>query len=674
MFAASGIMNTRAQTLARTALFALLASLAAAQTPRPNIVFILLDDLDYADVGVYGSPDIQTPNIDAFAASAMRFTRFYSAAPICSPSRVAILTGRHPSEFGIQQAIDVESFRGIPGDVMLFPQVLHDAGYHTAHLGKWHVGSNRTEFLPTRRGFDHSVRRIESTFYTDFEASIDDGPPQRFNNGEYLTSFLTDRAVEFVRDAPQPFLLNLWYLAPHAPLNVPDGYDNSQTQYDLSSDRGKFSAMVSNVDRQLQRVLDALAARGVADETVVIIASDNGGASFAHQGVSRPFRGFKKDVFDGGIRVPLMIRQPGVTPAGAVNESPISALDLFPTLADIAGVDVSALGLRATSLTPLLASNASRTLARPLFWENSCGADRRRCAGELFNRFAVRDRSWKFVSEHGREFLFDMDNDPAERSNLGDQFPAVADRLRCEYDHWRAHTGRIDYVATLSESGVRVRGNRLFFSGGTATVASDSRLDRHDGGFSFIARVNAQNDATIAEKPGSWSLEHLGGAISLHIQGETGGEVTLAAPDLTAGEHHVAFTVFAWKVGDSSVRLYVDGLLIAESNDGIRAIAPSDAPLLIGNNADGTAPLIGEVELPRLSVLQRYNAEVIEDFAPSACSADLDCDLGVGLSDLSVLISGLWTGDLSADLDHDDDVDLADLEFLLTAFGTLCPQ
>lgn len=537
---------------------------------RPNIVFVLLDDLDWADVGAYGSTDVSTPTIDSLAEQGVLFTRFDSSGAVCTPARYALLSGQYPSRFGAKKRMLRGSIRGIPADVRLLPDVLRGAGYHTMHVGKWHVGHNRPEFLPTQRGFDQSVRRIEQTRYTAYDLSIDDGDPVEFN-GPHLTEALTDFAIEMVRAAPQPFFLNLWYLAPHAPLEVPLDYDNSKTQYDLDSPRGKLAALVTNADRQIARLLAVLPLN-----TVVIVASDNGGARQTHEDLpGRLLRGVKRDVFEGGIRVPLIVRWPGVVRRGTVNHTLTAGVDILPTLAEIAGAPPPDGDGR--SFLGALRGNHSLGRATPLFWESPCGESRFACGGDpFFNVFAVRRGSYKYVHAGGVDYLFNLDLDLGESVNLADRRPNRVHHLRRLYDDWRT-VGDIAFA-------VDPNGN----------VPFDSRLDFFNGDFSAVARMRPGG---VVERVGSWRLS-FGERIALDVS-DGRNDIHLESNPVAQQSHSVAFAATSWVIDPTGFRLYVDGMLVAERIGGVGPVNTSDE----GIHSSGA-------DILRLSTLALYPSEL----------------------------------------------------------------
>jgi len=655
------------------------------RSARPNIIYIMLDDLDYYDVGAYGSPDIQTPNLDALAAEGMRFTQYYTNSPVCSPSRASILTGGYPARFGIDRILTSDSYRGIPGDVTTIAQVLSKAGYRTAHIGKWHVGTKKREFLPIHKGFDYVaryVRQLRTRAYTEYRLIYNEGRLERYTDKGHLTEVLTDEAMNFIAqshwsDPDKPFFLNLWYHAPHEPLQVPTTFDNSKTHYCIDYDldhtrcaspRGNFSALVTDADLQIGRILSLLNALGIAKNTLVVVSSDNGGNQRTHtknQLPQRSLRGYKTDVFDGGLRVPFIARWPNIIPAGSVNNSVVASFDLYPTLAQIIGADIEKSGLNGKSFLSVLRKNTFKPRAAPLFWETKLFDHYFTNPSGVPETYAVRDGDWKlvYIPAHGAHLgddtmLFNMKRDPSEKRDLlaeGQRRPykpekhtnnnirggaearrtsgtppyqAIANKLQAKYYRWRREVGEIAYQPVLSASGVSGREDVLTFNGGVATVTRDARFDFNDGSFSFLTRIKpfeTHDTSVIAEKDKSWQLLIENGALKLIAFGppDAGGatladKVVLSTPIKANQESQVAFTATGWGLGggESEFRLFLNGELKDKSVRGksIRNVYSKDQPrqpiILIGNDKSGDMPFHGEIRRPQMSVLALYPSEV----------------------------------------------------------------
>jgi arylsulfatase A-like enzyme len=445
----------------------------------PNIVLIVADDLAINDItaegpgrGVAGGL-VPTPNIDAIAHEGADFTQGYAANATCSPSRAALMTGRYPTRFGFEytavpaqlakylprfspqgrphptiyhserqgQVPPMEQM-GMPGSEVTIAELLRARGYHTVHLGKWHLGEARG-MRPEDQGFDESLgfmpgaskyeadtagagARLHNDPLDRFlwmaltDAVQFNGGP-RFHAGEYLTDYLSEQAVAAIRaNRNRPFFLYLAYNAPHTPLQArPSDYDALSAIKDRQA--RVYGAMVRALDRGVGEVMAALKAQGIDDNTIVVFTSDNGGTRAAGlPDINKPYRGWKGTFFEGGIRVPLFMRWPGRIPAGARLPLPAQHIDVLPTLAAAAGAALpSDRRIDGINLLPIAMGKAAPPAARTLFWRSG-GYE------------AVRDGGWKLqVSPNPpRIWLFDLASDPTERNDLSARRPDEVKRLR----------------------------------------------------------------------------------------------------------------------------------------------------------------------------------------------------------------------------------------------------
>ena len=395
----------------------------------PNFLLILADDLGYGDLGVYGSPTIRTPHLDRLASAGMRFTSFYTNGPICSPTRVSILTGRYPQRYGLYGGLTVDSTWGLPADVATLPRLLRDAGYATRHIGKWHVGHAEASFRPPAQGFDdffgfwhaHHLRKT----YRD--PKLRRGEAAEAVHPGHLTELLTEAAASFLRQRSEveaPFFLNLWLFSPHKPIQPPQRWVE---RYDDTA-AGRYAALVSHLDENVGQLLGVLDETGLADDTVVIFLSDNGGARDLHGGRNGPLQGGKNQLLEGGIRVPLIVRWPGRVAAGSLSDALVASFDLLPTIAELAEVDTAGLALDGRSLATVL-SGAADDFEGPLFWDDLQGGRR---------RFAVRLGPWKLRSAKGIATLHDLRIDPGESRDLAAVHSETAAELEAAYRAWRA--------------------------------------------------------------------------------------------------------------------------------------------------------------------------------------------------------------------------------------------
>jgi arylsulfatase A-like enzyme len=420
-------------------LFAL-PSWARRPRPRPNILFIMADDLGWGDLGCYGRDDVATPAIDGLGRTGMRFTQAYANSAVCSPTRVALITGRYQNRLLVGQEEPLNGdVIGLEPGVATLPRLLKRLGYQTSLVGKWHLG-RALKFSPLRHGYDRfwGIRgggvdyfthrlRIELPGGTVDQADLWDGDVPVSKQG-YLTDLLGDRAVDEVRRMSQrgaPFLLSLHFTAPHWPWETEtDAAAAEKVRNIFHYDGGSietFRRMVAALDRNVGKVLDAIEASGRAGDTIVVFTSDNGGERFSR---NWPFSGMKGELLEGGIRTPLLVRWPDRVPAGAVSEQIAISMDWLPTLLDAAGVPPGRFD--GESLLPAL-GDASIESDRILFWRYRAHAQ----------KAARRDR-WKYLSIDGREYLFDVVADPQERANRKDAEPAIFGALQSAWAEWNA--------------------------------------------------------------------------------------------------------------------------------------------------------------------------------------------------------------------------------------------
>ena len=437
------------QTTAATSL-ALAAGLGRptwAQSTKPNIVFIMADDLGYADLSCYGQRDYTTPNIDRLAIEGLRFTQAYSNSPDCSATRVALITGRYQARLpvGLEEPISVGTPKniGLPPSHPTLPSLLKTAGYGTALVGKWHLGY-LPDFSPLKSGYDQ--------FFGIFGSSADyfnhgadalrayplpvPGVASQLHEQEvpverhgYMTNLLGDRAVQMIEayaSSRRPFLLSLHFTAPHWPWEGPDDEaESKRIRNILHRDGGSqrtYAAMVQSLDANIGRVLQALRANGLASNTIVVFTSDNGGERFSN---TWPFSGMKQELLEGGLRVPAIVRWPGHIAAGSVSEQVMTTMDWLPTLLAAAGTSPDpAYPSDGENLGPIVTGRAVPD-PRKLYWRYKVGSQR-----------AMRDGDWKYLRIAGNEFLFDVVQDPRERANLKDREKDVFDRLKADWEAW----------------------------------------------------------------------------------------------------------------------------------------------------------------------------------------------------------------------------------------------
>ncbi|KAA3605430.1 MAG: DUF4976 domain-containing protein [Planctomycetota bacterium] len=442
-------------------LLPLLSLLHQAQTPDPakppNFVFILADDLGWGDLGCYGHPYHRTPALDGLAAEGMRFTQAYANAPNCAPSRACLQTGLYGPRHGIytvgssargksqnRRLIPTPNRTELPAQALTMAEFLARHGYTCASIGKWHLGPD-----PNLQGYRHSVAGYKAGhppkgyFSPYHNPKLEDGP-----KGEYLTDRLAQEAIDFLeQQQDNPFFLYLPFYSVHTPIQAPKDRKQSYLALDPKPDRfhPTYAAMVSSLDQAVATVLSGLDRLGLRENTVVLFFSDNGGhGKFAHHG---PLRGSKGMLYEGGLRVPFLIRWPGEIKPGTVCHEPILGTDMFPSLAELAGIaktDWPALDGR--SLVNQFRQDPERRAIRPLFWhfpaylEAYAGMDG---FWRTTPAAAIRKGRWKLIEffEDGRLELYDLTRDPGEQQNLAAQNPEQVAQLLQEMRKWREATG-----------------------------------------------------------------------------------------------------------------------------------------------------------------------------------------------------------------------------------------
>jgi arylsulfatase A-like enzyme len=420
---------------------------AAAPTAptRPNIILILADDMGYGDLGCYGGKQTPTPRIDRLAAEGTRFTQYYSASPICSPSRCGIITGMYPARWRITSFLQTrkgnagcEAADFLDPAAPALPRALKAAGYATAHIGKWHLGGGRDVVNPPKfaaYGYDEGVGTWESPEpHPDITATDWIWSPQDKVKRWNRTAFFVDQTLDFFdRHRGRPCFVNLWPDDVHTPW-VPDEVSDKK---DLPKN---FRPVLGEMDRQVGRLLDGLQARGLADNTLVIFTSDNGALPTFNGERSGGFRGSKLELWEGGIRMPFLVRWPGRVPAGRVDDrSVLAAIDLFPTLCAVAGAKLPA-GAKLDGLDVSRAWRGEPLAARgPLFWEYGRNSEFFKFGPDRSPSLAVRRGPWKLLvnPDGASPLLFDLDADPAEKNHLAVAQPSLARELTQLVLDWR---------------------------------------------------------------------------------------------------------------------------------------------------------------------------------------------------------------------------------------------
>ncbi len=407
----------------------LLAGCSDKSSDRPNIIYIMVDDMGYADLSIYGQQDYQTPNLDSLARQGMRFIQAYAAAPVCTPSRVAFMTGRYPQRnpIGLREPLVMDSTDidlGLSPEVPTVSSLLKKSGYHTALFGKWHLGF-KPEFFPAAHGFD--------TFFgitpggADYISHRYEGQDVLFENSTpvkeegYLTDLITKHAVDYISKAKGPFFVSLQYTAPHWPWQKPgDPPYADTTRMSSGGDAATFAKMMENLDQNIGEILKAVDKAGISKNTMIIFTSDNGGERYS---TMTPLVGRKFQLYEGGIRVPAFVRWPGKIKPGTVTDHVAVTMDWTATILSAANVDIEDLQLDGMNLLLVLEGSTDK-LERILYWR-------------ITNRErwdAYRSGDWKYLKTPDKEYLFNIASDISETNDLKESQPQIFERLRAEFD------------------------------------------------------------------------------------------------------------------------------------------------------------------------------------------------------------------------------------------------
>ena len=452
----------------------------AAEQALPNIVVIMADDLGWKDLHCYGNEQLDTPALDRLAADGMRFTDAYAAAPVCSPTRAAMMTGLAPARITLTNHApghrpgfapegnavgEAECIHHLPLSYQTIAERLGAAGYATAHIGKWHLshlgkedpsGKTGQEYDPDHRGFDlnvggNSAGGPQSYFAPYLNISLPGA-----KDGEYLPQRLADEAIAFVKQSKdKPFYLNYWPYSVHYPMQARrELIEKYEQRKGPGLPNPIYAAMIEGLDQELGRLFDALDEAGLRENTLVIFKSDNGGEA----GDNRPLRGVKGYLYEGGIRVPLIIRWPSKTKPGTTSNEPVISMDIYATLLEVAGMSPKPdEPIDGVSLMPLLTGSGMLNRDAIAFHYPNYAYHKRNRLGS-----AIRSGNYKLIKwydDDSRE-LYDLSKDIGEQDNLAQRQPNLADKLEKKLDAWLTETG--------AKLPVRVEGARtsLFISGG----------------------------------------------------------------------------------------------------------------------------------------------------------------------------------------------------------------
>ncbi len=428
---------------------------------RPNIIFIVADDLGYADLGCYGGRDAEfgpvSPVLDALAARGMLFTQGYSNSPVCSPTRFGLMTARYQyrlrgaAEEPINSKSKGSTTLGLPPEHPTLPSLLKDAGYRTALMGKWHLGYPPV-FGPLKSGYEEFFGPISGgvDYFTHCSNNgthdLYLGDAEHHAEG-YLTDLITDRSVDYIQrmgvgaQAGTPFFLSVHYTAPHWPWETRDDAALAEELKDNlfhlhGGNIHTYRRMIHHMDEGIGKLVDTLRAEGLLDDTLIVFTSDNGGERFSD---NWPLVGGKMDLTEGGIRVPWIAHWPRRIAAGGTSTQHCMTMDWSATMLDAAGVAAHPdYPLDGVSLLPVL-DDAAHRFERPLFWRMNHRSQR-----------AHRDGDWKYLRVDGHDYMFDLSRDERERANLGPHHPDRLGAMRAAWEAWDASMPAIPADASVS--------------------------------------------------------------------------------------------------------------------------------------------------------------------------------------------------------------------------------
>lgn len=415
------------------------ATLNITESPKPNILLILADDLGYADLSVQGCTQFKTPNIDSIAKGGARFKQGYVSNSVCAPSRAGLLSGR--IGIGFEANLPPHSEHGLRTDIETMADMLKRGGYGTSCIGKWHLG-DLDKHYPTNRGFDYfcGLRGGSRSYFYDEKTNDKPDSVNRIEiNGEqvrfdgYLTDWLTGKSIEIInkqkQESPdQPFFQFLSYTAPHAPMHAKP--EHIELFKDIKNPKRRiYAAMMVSLDENIGRVLQYLQEKDELDNTLIVFLSDNGGPTYKNGSDNGPLRDKKGSVWEGGVRVPFFIQWPSKIKAGQVRDDIVSSLDLVPTFAAAAGTEPVEKASGINLLPYLITEGKTVNEKRTLLWRRDHMTD-----------LAMRSGDFKWVENRNRKetCLFNLEKDIGEKNNIAHQYPEIVGRIRNQYLKWEA--------------------------------------------------------------------------------------------------------------------------------------------------------------------------------------------------------------------------------------------
>jgi arylsulfatase A-like enzyme len=408
--------------------------LLRSQTARPNIIYIMADDMGYADLSCYGRKDYQTPNLDKLASQGVKFMNAYAGAPLCTPTRTSFMTGRYPARtlIGLMEPLRggrKDSMVGLTPDHTSVATLLKKGGYETYLVGKWHLGYG-PGYGPNKNGFDyffgfsagaadyisHTSGKGQSDLYENEKSITKEG---------YLTDIWMNKSVEIIKQKhAKPFFLSIQFNAPHWPWQAPSDQPYPDTlDWLKGGTKEKYAAMVKSLDDAVGKIMQAIDDENIAKNTMLIFTSDNGGEKFSDMGI---YSGMKNELWEGGIREPAMARWPGVIPANSVTQQPAITMDWTATILAVANVKPDpAFPLDGINLLPVCMGKKA-IVERTFYWR----------LFQSTKQKAIRQGNWKWLQNEKGEYLFNLADDPGEKHNLRSTDPALFEKLKKKYAEW----------------------------------------------------------------------------------------------------------------------------------------------------------------------------------------------------------------------------------------------
>lgn len=635
-------------------------------TAPSNIIYIMLDDADYFDVGfndvLLSMPDAITPHMDALAAGGTTFSQFYSAGAVCTPTRISVLTGSSPLERGATYAWQMEkeieqgtsSTSGLSDDVPQLGLSMKDHGFATGHFGKWHVGESRLEYRHEALGFDtYSMHdRLPETDGYSGPIFFETEEGARIEDTDYLDSVHTDELIDFITESAEQgerFFANLWPLTPHTPISIPRDFDNSETNFDLETERGQLLAMMYTMDQNIGRVVSTLEDQGILDETLIVLTSDNGGVR-ALRNDSAPWKLGKAYLYESGIHVPMVAHWPDAIGAGLVNQSVMTTTDLLPTFLDLLGSDPSDLYTEIDGRSKALAFTENETLEhRAMAWQvwgrQPFSEDPR-----ADKSFALRYDDLKLLKPHGRNELtdpnayevYDLIADPTERLNLNvtPREPEFAERLALLLLEERLRVSRIELVPeNVSEQQILPFDPR--FDIGTKHLTLD---------FTIEIPQDVSETKTLFALEDTHTLELLEDRSLLWTINGARSEgplvtTTLQSSALSPDTHRITLSILGSKADRPIIELYVNGTRVDEMDRetvAIRGLWSSDGSITIGDDGVSMSDI-------RYFNLHFYQDELtlLSEPLPTHLFGKSDADVLAGSSDAEAILGGRGDDTLS---------------------------